>query len=217
MWALIGTGEDASVLTYFSENNPLMPTWPEMTQTRHVLIIVLMYAMLLAPKVLGVVALPLTGARFAEFGGGLRFAASFLSELILSIIYAPILMVQQMIAVVRTLLGLQRGWSPQARDGGRYSLGTLIKCHALETVSGAALSAGIVAGVVAPLLLPIAISLVLAIPLSALSGVAIFGRARGWMGTREEFREPLVAQAARHYRSEVKSILEGADATTPAE
>lgn len=217
MWALIGTGENASVLTYFSENNPLMPTWPEMTQTRHVLIIVLMYAMLLAPKVLGVVALPLTGARFAEFGGGLRFAASFLSELILSIIYAPILMVQQMIAVVRTLLGLQRGWSPQARDGGRYSLGTLIKCHALETVSGAALSAGIVAGVVAPLLLPIAISLVLAIPLSALSGVAIFGRARGWMGTREEFREPLVAQAARHYRSEVKSILEGADATTPAE
>ncbi|MBV1895003.1 MAG: glucans biosynthesis glucosyltransferase MdoH [Rhodobacteraceae bacterium] len=217
MWALIGTGEDTSVLTYFSENNPLTPTWPEMTETRHMLVIVLVYAMLLAPKVLGVLALPLKGVRFAEFGGRARFAASFISELFLSIIYAPILMVQQMIAVFRTLLGLQRGWSPQARTGGRYNLGTLIKCHALETVSGAALSAGIVAGVVAPLLLPIAISLVLAIPLSALSGVVIFGRARGWMGTREDFREPAVSQAARHYRSEVKSILDGAGTATPAE
>lgn len=217
MWALIGTGEDASVLTYFSETNPLMPTWPEMTEVRHVLIIVLMYAMLLAPKVMGVVALPMTGVRFAEFGGGFRFALSFLSELALSVIYAPILMVQQMIAVFRTMFGLQRGWSPQARDGGRYGLGTLIKCHALETVSGAVLSAGIIAGIVSPWLLPIAISLVLAVPLSALSGVSLLGWARSWMGTREEFSEPSIAQAARHYRSELKSMLDGTSATTPAE
>ena len=31
IWALIGRGEEASVLTYFSETNPLMPSWPDMS------------------------------------------------------------------------------------------------------------------------------------------------------------------------------------------
>ena len=136
MWALIGQGKDASVLHYFSPDNPLFPQWPEMSETRHVLIILVMYAMLLAPKVLGVAALPLSGVRYSDFGGGSRkFFTSFLSEVILSILYAPILMVQQMIAVFRTALGIQKGWSPQARDGGSYGLRTLILCHSLETIS----------------------------------------------------------------------------------
>lgn len=217
MWALIGPSEDASVLTYFSETNPLMPTWPEMTEGRHVLIIVLMYAMLLAPKLLGIAALPLAGVRFGEFGGAGRFSLSFLSEIMLSVIYAPILMVQQMIAVFRVLLGLQKGWAPQAREGGRYGLGTLVICHALETVSGAVLMAGILFGLVSPWLLPIAISLTLAIPLSAISGLSISGLAHGWLGTREVFREPAITQAARHYRSELKVMLEGKGQITPAE
>lgn len=217
MWALIGMGQDASVLTYFSESNPTMPSWPELTETRHVLIIVLMYAMLLVPKLMGIAALPLSGIRFHEFGGGLWFALSFLSEVLLSVIYAPILMVQQMIAVFRTLLGLQRGWSPQARDGGRYGLGTLLTCHALETVSGLALMAGILAGLVSPWLLPIAFSLLCAVPLSALSGYSLSGWARTWLGTREDYREPLITQAARHYRTELKSILERGKIQTPAE
>ncbi|MFK7751355.1 MAG: glucans biosynthesis glucosyltransferase MdoH [Sedimentitalea sp.] len=217
MWALIGRGEDASVLTYFSETNPLMPTWPEMTEGRHVLIIVLMYAMLLAPKLMGIAALPLTGTRFADLGGVGRFAVSFLSELVLSVIYAPILMVQQMIAVMRSALGLQKGWTPQARDGGRYGLRTLATCHALETLSGTALTAGIIAGVVSPWLLPIAVSLMLAIPLSAISGLAMPERARRWMGTREMYAEPPITQAARHYRSELKTMLDGSARITPAE
>ncbi len=217
MWALIGMGEDASVLTYFSESNPTMPSWPELTETRHVLIIVLMYAMLLVPKLMGIAALPLSGIRFNEFGGGLWFALSFLSEVLLSVIYAPILMVQQMIAVFRTLLGLQRGWSPQARAGGHYGLGTLMTCHALETVSGLALTAGIIAGLVSPWLSPIAFSLLCAVPLSALSGYSMSGRARTWLGTREDYREPLITQAARHYRTELKSVLERGKVQTPAE
>ncbi|GHF58001.1 glucans biosynthesis glucosyltransferase MdoH [Seohaeicola zhoushanensis] len=213
MWALIGVGEDASVLTYFSETNPLVPTWPEMTDSRNVLVIVLMYATLLAPKLIGIAALPLTGARFSEFGGPARFGLSFLSEVILSVLYAPILMVQQMIAVFRTALGLQRGWSPQARNGGHYSLGTVALCHMLETISGAVLVAGMMAGLVSLWLLPIAISLVLAIPLSMLSGLSLF-RA---VATREDFAAPPITRAARHYRNELRSILEGAPVQTAAE
>ncbi|MFA3918307.1 glucans biosynthesis glucosyltransferase MdoH [Ruegeria hyattellae] len=216
MWALIGRGEDASVLHYFSPDNPMFPQWPEMTEARHALIIVLMYAMLLAPKLLGAAALPLTGARYREFGGGGRFSLSFLSEICLSILYAPILMVQQMIAVFRSLFGVQKGWSPQARDGGSYGLRTLLICHALETVSGLMLTAGIIAGVVSAWLIPIALSLTLAVPLSALSGVSA-GAARRLLGMREDFREPAITRTARTYRSELKSLLDGKGAVTPAE
>jgi len=216
MWALIGQGKDASVLHYFSPDNPLFPQWPEMSETRHVMIILVMYAMLLAPKILGIAALPLSGARFDDFGGRGRFVQSFFSEVLLSILYAPILMVQQMIAVFRTVLGLQKGWSPQARDGGRYSLGTLALCHALETASGIALSVGILAGLVSIWLAPIAVSLAFAIPLSALSGVSA-GVARRVMGLREDVNEPSITRSARHYRAELRNVLEGKVSATPAE
>ncbi|NOD62795.1 MULTISPECIES: glucans biosynthesis glucosyltransferase MdoH [unclassified Ruegeria] len=216
MWALIGQGQDASVLHYFSPDNPLFPQWPEMSETRHVLIILVMYAMLLAPKVLGVLALPLSGVRYSDFGGARKFLTSFLAEVLLSILYAPILMVQQMIAVFRTAFGIQRGWSPQARDGGSYGLGTLVLCHALETISGIALSVGILSGLVSIWLAPIAISLALAIPLSALSGVSA-GTARRMVGMREDFSEPAITRSARRYRDELKRLVEGKGNMTPAE
>ena len=154
-------------------------------------------------------AIPILGAV-----GGLPCLSG--PRLILSILYAPILMVQQMIAVFRTALGLQKGWSPQARDGGTYGLRVLILCHALETVSGIALSIGIAAGLVSVWLLPIAISLALAIPLSALSGVTSV-TARRLLGMREDYSEPAITQAAKHYRHELKSLLEGRSSATPAE
>ena len=216
MWALIGQGKNASVLHYFSPDNPMFPQWPEMSETRHVLIILVMYAMLLAPKILGAVALPLSGVRYSDFGGGWRFFASFLFEVVLSVLYAPILMVQQMIAVFRTLFGVQKGWSPQARDGGTYGLRTLVICHALETVSGLALSAGILAGLVSVWLAPIAISLAFSVPLSALSGVSA-GAARRMVGMPEDFREPPIKRAARSHRDELKRLIEGKGTMAPAE
>ncbi|MCE8526011.1 glucans biosynthesis glucosyltransferase MdoH [Ruegeria pomeroyi] len=216
MWALIGHGQDGSVLHYFSPDNPLFPQWPEMTEGRHVLIIVVMYAMLLLPKLLGVVALPLSGAHYSDFGGAGRFLLSFVSEVVLSILYAPILMVQQMIAVFRTFLGIQKGWSPQARDGGTYGLATLVKCHALETLSGLALGTGIALGLVSVWLVPIAFSLALAVPLSALSGVTA-GTARRLIGMREEFREPAITRSARAYRNELRALLERGSRIHPAE
>lgn len=216
MWALVGVSEDMQVLTYFSAANPLMPVWPDLTEGRHMLVIVLMYATLLAPKLMGIAAVPLTGQRYAAFGGPARFALSALSEIALAVLYAPILMVQQMIAVFRTLLGLQQGWAPQARAGGRYGPGTLVMCHALETVSGAALTAGIVSGLISPWLWPIALSLTLAVPLSALSGWR--PRGGGWLSTPADVRMPDVALAARHYRAELRSALDGSSGPAhPAE
>ncbi|MBW3242794.1 glucans biosynthesis glucosyltransferase MdoH [Epibacterium sp. DP7N7-1] len=213
IWAVIGREDGGSVITYFSEKNPLRPNWPDMSEPRHVAVIILIYAMLLAPKILSVAALPLTGRRISDYGGVGQFLLSMLTEILLAILYAPILMVQQMIAVLRTLFGLQKGWSPQAREGGHYSLATLFKCHALETVSGVALWIGIASGLVSLWLAPIALSLVLAVPLSALSSLRL---PRGWMGTAEVLNEPRINRAARHYRGVLRQNLKGPDAPVQA-
>lgn len=214
IWALIGNGEEGSVLTYFSDANPLMPIWPEMTEGRHLLVLLLMYAMLLAPKFLGVLALPLTGSRYCDLGGLHRVAGSALTEIVLSILYAPILMVQQMIAVFRSLTGLQSGWDPQARAGGSYPLKMLILAHLLETIAGLILVAGLISGLVTLWLLPIAVSLALAVPLSVLSGMNLNSR---HLGTHTTFAEPQIIRAARHYRAQIKAQIEGQGTQTPAE
>ena len=55
IWALLGNGPD-SVITYFSADNPLYPVWPEMSGVQSGMILLFMYAMLLAPKAMGALA-----------------------------------------------------------------------------------------------------------------------------------------------------------------
>ena len=206
-WALIGIGEDAGMVTYFHEASPLRPSWPEMTEGRHALIIVIMYAMLLAPKFVGIAALPLSGIGIRQFGGWGWFALSAVTEIMLAIVYAPILMVQRMHAVIRTVLGLQNGWNPQARCGGRYGWGDLLAFHWLETLSGAILAAGITAGSVSVWLLPIAMSLFFALPLSWLSGFAL--RCPPWMATGETDQVEGIESVARRHRQTLRGVLDG--------
>jgi membrane glycosyltransferase len=208
IWALIGRGEDNSVIHYFSAANPSRPSWPDMSEPRHVLVILLIYAMLLAPKLLAVLAIAVSTERWSHYGGPARFAISVGAEILLAVLYAPILMVQQMIAVFRTALGLQRGWSPQARAGGRYGWTTIIGCHALETLSGLVLWGGIVTGLVSLWLIPIALSLMLAIPLSAISGYRAGRSKAGWMASPVVYAEPAVTRAAGRYRAQLKLYLD---------
>lgn len=212
IWALIGRDDGPSVITYFSETNPTRPSWPDMSEPRHVMVILLIYAMLLAPKLLSALALPMAGRKMEEFGGLWAFLRSMTTEVLLAILFAPILMVQQMLAVFRTVLGLQKGWAPQARSGGRYSLRTLFKFHALETIVGVVLTVGIICGFVTFWLIPIALSLVLAVPLSAISGWQIAA-----MKTAEDLKSPAIKQAAQYHRTWLEQVISGAGPVHPAE
>lgn len=170
IWALIGPSQDASVLTYFNMEQPLRPSWPELTEARHTMIVAVMYAMLLAPKFVGMLALPLAGRSWRDFGGRRRFALSMGTEILLAVLYAPVLMVQQMVAVLRAVTGLQQGWNAQARSAGGFDWWVLLRFHGFETLIGFALVAGIAGGMVSWWLAPIAVSLTLAMPLSRISG-----------------------------------------------
>ncbi len=216
-WAVLGTSESRNVITYFSDINPLRPTWPVMSKTDNVLILLFMYGMLLAPKVMGMVTFAFSGLTMRRLGGGWQFALSFLTEVSASIAFAPVLMVQQMIAVVRVGLGAHQSWTPQQRSGGHYTLPVLLKFHLVETITGGLLVAGIATGIVSLWLVPIAASLVAAVPLSAVSGVNLsrHGWARQNLGTPHEFDEPDIIRLSKVYRARLRETLEHRSSDLP--
>ena len=203
LWATIGVSAERSVINYFSPDNPTMPNWPEMQGTDHIWLMAVMYSLLLLPKFVGAAALLASGVRLAQVGGGRRFATSILLEIAVSIAYAPILMVQQTIAVLLAVAGRRLDWAPQSRDGRAQPWAHLLRFHAVETVLGAALLGGMLSGYVSAWLLPIMASLLLAVPLSRLSGM----RVEGAMATPQEVRAPLVAKRAAIWRAEIEAGL----------
>ncbi|MCU0911858.1 MAG: glucans biosynthesis glucosyltransferase MdoH [Rhodobacteraceae bacterium] len=150
------------VMHDFFPGNPLMPDWPEYPALSQTALAGLVVLMLLGPKAAGIAAhvrdRGLTLAQAPAFG------LSVVLEVALSILVAPVLMVHQVRAVLRTLAGFDGGWMPHAAS--RPTPGTLLRFHATETVLGLGLIALAAAGQLTLWLLPVAISLALAMPLS---------------------------------------------------
>lgn len=210
VWALISNGEGANVISYFSDASPKMPIWPHISTVSSMLILLFMYGMLLAPKVIGAMVMWASSDMRRDYGGSRQFAASFVLEVLTSFAYAPILMIQQTIAVLRSVVGIHENWEPQMRRGGKYSITTLIKFHIVEQVFGFALVFGMMAGIVSLWLLPIAVSLSGAVFLSAISGVNLVHKSWGrrQLGTPDEVRVPNVIALSSRYRAQMRKELE---------
>ncbi len=212
IWILLGRGEDANPISYFSAQNPLYPHWPQQSMVNSFWLLLFMYAMLITPKVMGLITTAITPGAISKFGGVSRFALSFLSELVTSVLYAPLLMIQQTIAVARALVGVQAKWEPQQRKSGRYSSVTLLKFHALETVLGMSLAVGMGLGIVSLWLLPIMVSLICAVPLSAISGLRLHGHAI--MGTPGELAPSEIIKSATLWRTLFEDLHQNTPSTT---
>lgn len=220
IWAVLGNGDDANVINYFSATNPTMPIWPHISTVNSMLILLFMYSMLLAPKIIGASVILASPTMRHAYGGNLQFCASFLTEIITSIAYAPILMVQQTVAVIRSVIGYREAWNPQKRNGSYYPLSSLVKFHILELIAGFALLAGMFAGIVSLWLLPIAFSLSASVFLSALSGVNLTHRnwSRWQLKTPLDISTPRVIVLSSVYRSQIQASLESAKTSQiPAE
>lgn len=204
VWALVGNGMETNAITYFSGLDPQV-SWPEMSTGNSLAILGFMYGMLLAPKIMSAGAAHRAGIKMCDVGGIFQFLTSLVVEIFLSILYAPIMMVQQSIAVLRTAIGYKEKWVPQQRRGGRYSLGVMAKFHVVETLIGALLITGMVQGLVTLWLIPIAVSLVAAVPLSALSGVNMSGSRQ--LGTPEHLNAPKIIREAMAERQRFAAVL----------
>lgn len=168
----------------------------------------LIYGLLLAPKFTGA-ALVLSDAEQRKgFGGTLRFCGSFLMEVIASIAVAPVMMVQQTIAIIRICLGRHESWGLQKRYQTGYSLPDMLRFHRVETAFGALLIFGMSTGAITPWLLPIGVSLILSVPMSALSGIDL-RRKRGRVAlmTAQDLKLPDILQAALIQRENVARVL----------
>ena len=170
LWALWGLAETSTIISYFSDANPFFPTWPEMDLISKVKILGFVYGMLLAPKLIGAANTLIAGAGWHRVGGW-RFGVSLLLEVLLSVLYAPMMMVQHMIAVWRALFRADQGWAP--KRSGRVGALTLLRFHALEVVIGTVMTAACATGLISLWLLPIAVCLAFAPFLSALGSVSL--------------------------------------------
>ena len=189
VWALMGRNEEQNIFRYFTDTNPLFPQWPEMDAVSRIVILGFIIGLLLIPKLFAIGATIWEDPRCTRLGGRLHFIFSSISEILLSFLLAPILMVQHVTAVVRTVIGLDAGWAPQNRSGKTYSLLTLVRFHWLETLTGLLLVVGIYAEIISLWLVPIAVSLVFAIPISFIFAVALpsQGALSRTLSTREIF------------------------------
>jgi membrane glycosyltransferase len=223
LWlALILVGLALSVVAatsepeYFSKPFQLFPDWPRFDSARLVYLFALSMAVLLLPKVLGVArALSLPELRRAA-GGGVRLIGSALLELLVSSLYAPILMGMQTRQILEILAGQDSGWSSQHRADGSTPWGTSIRRHAGHTALG--IGTAVLLGFTTPQILgwmaPTLLGLVFSIWLSRLSGSGALGdalrRAR-WLRTPEERSPPRVMRKRDEALGAFRKLTAGAD------
>ncbi len=165
--------------------------------------------MLLGPKLLSAATILATSKRRRAFGGWAAFSGAVLLEIAVSFIYAPILMVQQMLSVTLSVVSKRDIWAPQSRGGSQHSLRALIMFHAIETLLGAAILIGIATSAVTLWLLPVGISLILAVPLSALSAAPIMSSriAALRLATPESLTPPAIVDEATMARARYTEML----------
>ena len=192
---------------YFSQDFRLFPVWPRFDPERALWLFALTMGILLAPKVFGLLLTLADGDKRRGAGGAIRLVLSFVIELVLSALIAPIQMLVQSGSVFQILVGRDTGWNPQRRDDGSIPLRDIVRRHRWHTVLGlfTGLSAFLIATSLFLWMSPTILGLVLAIPLSWLSGSLATGLALkrfGLLLTPDETRPPPIVQDANRLQAE---------------
>ncbi len=186
---------------YFTREFNLVPAWPRFDPERALALFGLTMAILLAPKLFGLILMLKDSENRRAAGGAIRLVLSSLLEVLLSALIAPVMMVVQSGAVFQILAGRDTGWNPQRRDDGSIPFKDIVRRHRAHM--GLGIITGIAALALSPSLAawmsPTIIGLIFAIPISWGSGLLVLGLALkrvGLLTTPEENAPPPVAQRA---------------------
>ena len=178
---------------YFNHDFQLFPTWPRFNVELMMTLFWFSMVVLLIPKMLGLLH-ALLSKRIRRGGGGvIGVAASVSLEVILSALYAPILMMIQSRHVFEVFVGRDSGWKPQRRDGTGTTWSDAWHYHKRHMFLSC-VTAVIVWFLSPPLLAwlsPALLGLFLAVPLSRASGSERLGR---WLGRLALLRTPEEAE-----------------------
>ncbi len=165
--------------------------------------------MLLGPKLLSAATIIASRTKRLAIGGTATFLGALMVEIAVTFLYAPILMVQQVISVAFSALSKHDIWAPQSRSGARHGLRALVLFHCIETLLGAVIVIGIASGAITIWLLPVGLSLLLAVPLSALSERPVTNaRPRALrLATPESLTPPAIVQLSIASRGRYANML----------
>jgi membrane glycosyltransferase len=186
---------------YFSSEFTLFPAWPRFDAERSLDLFGLTMAILLMPKLFGLVLALIQRETRRGAGGAGRLVLSTLFEVLMSALLAPSMMLIQTGHVMHYVFGLDTGWNPQRRDDGSVPFKSIVRRHRSHVAMGVAM---LVAGLsISPSLVawmsPTILGLLLAIYLSWGTGLLAVGlatRRAGLLTTPEELEKPAVVARA---------------------
>lgn len=173
----------------------LFPTWPVFDSARAIELFILSMAIVLLPKVLGWLTAMINLRRCFQYGGPILVTLSVITEILLSALVAPVMMLAQSRMVWEIFTGGDSGWKPQRRDDGSITLADAMRKHKWHMITGFAAS-GLTWYLHHDLFLwtlPVTGGLMLSALLSWVSGKRGPGqslRAVGLLQTPEERRQP---------------------------
>ncbi|MBV8663447.1 MAG: glucans biosynthesis glucosyltransferase MdoH, partial [Hyphomicrobiales bacterium] len=186
---------------YFTADFSLFPAWPRFDYMRALRLFELTIGILLAPKILGLIAAMVHGPTRRGSGGAIRLVLSTLLEIVMSAALASIMMVIQSGSVLQILSGRDTGWNPQRRDDGSIPFSSIVRRHRSHTALGVItlLAAGLISPSLVIWMSPTIAGLILSIPLSWASGQLWIGvglRRIGLLTTPEEtLTPPIIVRA----------------------
>ena len=186
---------------YFSSDFTLFPTWPVFDAERSLMLFEVTMAVLLAPKLFGLILALIDGPTRRGSGGAVRLVFSALFEVVLSALLAPIMMLVHAGHVLHILFGFDTGWEPQRRDDGTVAFKAIMRRHRDHVILGVMSLIGglLISPSLAAWMSPTIAGLILAIGLSWASGQKSIGLAlkrAGLLVTPEESAPPPIALRA---------------------
>jgi membrane glycosyltransferase len=162
-------------------------------------IFVISMSFLLAPKVMAYFAMLRSPDDRRLFGGARRAFLSVMLEIALSALLAPVLMLNQMWALVSILAGRDSGWAAQRREEGDLTYEEAANTHLGDTAVGIILSVAAWSASFSTFLwmLPVVVGLVGCIPFAAWTArrdLGMWAREAGLLITPEEADPPPVVR-----------------------
>ena len=151
----------------------------------------IMFSVSLAPKLAGWLDVALTRGGVARYGGGLRFGAGALTELVFSMLMAPVAALAVTVFMGALALGRRIAWSGQQRDLTRVTWAQGLRTMWPQTLVGLGLAALVLATnpAVLPWAAPVIAGLALAAPFAVATASPALGawaRRVGLCATPEE-------------------------------
>ena len=204
---------------YFPDGFSLFPTWPMQDSARSLELLILTLGVLLLPKFFAYTLAIMDGKSRRGFGGPFILLGGLLVEIVLSSLFAHIMMLLQSAAVIDVFRGGDSGWKPQRRDDGSLPFWEIMQFHSVHMILGIALTALTLysSTILFLWMLPASLGLVLSGPLSAWSAKRSAGEAfrrLGLLQIEEEKAPPPIAGEAAAAQREIEKTAQEAEAVT---